>query len=151
MLTGAGARVATASERPPAPVAPAHQIGPGSQQGGPDEETVAWAAPTFAGASRSSDLLAVEHCCDVVHGYGDVESSRVLAVDPYTGIVLRTVMDAAGLLTWLDADATGEQVLLVATSPQVDGTTARQDRLLVLDAATGAAEPLREGITTASW
>lgn len=139
--------VARVPDRPSVPVPVPSEIGPGSQIGGPDEHTVGWAAPAFADA----DLLVVEQCCDVVNGYDDVESSRVLAVDPYTGIVLRTVLEFDGLLTWLEADATGDQVLLVATAPKVDGVRGQQDRLLVLTTATGATRPLREDIGTASW
>lgn len=139
--------VVNALKQPPVEARPENEIGPDDQIGGPDDHTIGWAAPTFAGA----DLLVVEHCCDVVNGEDDVETSRVLAVDPFTGIVMRTVLDFDGVLTWLEADATGEHVLLVATAPEVDGLSGQQDRLLVLTTATGAIRPLRDDIETASW
>ena len=112
----------------------------------PDDHTIGWTAPTYAG----EDLLVIEHCCDIGTGH-PVERSRVLAVDPGTGQVRRTILDTAGWLTWLEADAAGSEVLLVVTTPHVDGVSGQRDSLHVLTVADGAVRPLREDITTASW
>lgn len=107
--------------------------------------TLPWAAPAWAG----SDLLVVELCCDVIDGYPDEDSSRVLAVDPQTGEVRRTILETAGLVTSLETDAAGKQALIVATTGEPGGS--QRDQLLVLDLASGATRPLRMGISTASW
>lgn len=84
-------------------------------------------------------------------GYDDVQHSRVLAVDPTTGEHRRTVLDAAGLLTSLESDATGTRILLIATTPRVEGVIGQVDSRRVLTAATGEVRPLREDISTATW
>lgn len=80
----------------------------------PDDHTIAWRLPTFAGDAGS--LLVVELCCDIGLGGGppedDAETFRLQEVR-IDGGGLTTLVESTDPITFLASDGRGDRVLYV--------------------------------------
>lgn len=130
---------------------------PGTVQDSPSvsvgDHTIQWTLPTFRG--ERGTLLVVELCCDIGTGGGnphdDAETYTILEVDPTRegdDKVRATLYETSARVTHLDADASGEHILVVEEEPKTDGRAARA----VLKRLTGGeAAELAEDAYAADW